>query len=341
MSPYDPRIHPYLIDESEFYEIDSPQQQKEFLLRYAVLAPSGHNAQPWAFRVVDAGVEVYADYSRRLPVSDPSDRELMISIGAAITNLRVAAAHFGFDTTVHATPQDDMDAPVARITFQETCDPNPELRHLFGAITRRHTNRVSFEPRQIEPDALNRICELVDSSPLTRFVLPHERARAAELVEDGDRRLLADPMFRAELSRWVRSNDSSAPDGICGDAFGLPGPLSAFAPWLVRTFDVGETRGRTDRELTNTAAGLIVVTSDDDRVSLLRAGEALEILLLTLTSLGVQYAFLNQPMQVPELRRALWNLVRTPKCPQLLLRIGYAAPTRRAAPRRRVGAVIA
>jgi hypothetical protein len=146
-------------------------------------------------------------------------------------------------------------------------------------------------------------------------------------------------MWRLELAQWVRPNDTPAADGICGDAFGIPGPLSAFAPWLVRSFDVGEVRGRNDRELATNAAGLIVLMSDEDRASLLRAGEALEFLLLTLTSLGVQYAFLNQPIQVPDLRRELWNLVRTPKPPQVLLRIGYAPPTVHAAPRRRVNAI--
>lgn len=339
MSPYDPRVHPYLIDEAEFYEIEEPAAQKEFLLRYAVLAPSGHNTQPWAFRVVDAGVEVYADYSRRLPVSDPNDRELLISIGAAIANLRVAAAHFGFDSTVLYSPTTtDADAPVALVALRETCNPEPDLRHLFAAITKRHTNRVPFEAREIEPDILNRICEIVDGSELTRFVLTQERTRAAELVEEADRRLLADPKWRLELAEWVRPNDTPASDGMCGDAFGIPGPLSAFAPWLVRSFDVGEARGRSDRELASNAAGLIVLMSDEDRTSLLRAGETLELLLLTLTSLGVQYAFLNQPIQVPELRRELWTLVRTPKPPQVLLRIGYAPPPLRAAPRRRVSA---
>ncbi|HVR38527.1 MAG TPA: hypothetical protein VMU84_05475, partial [Thermoanaerobaculia bacterium] len=50
--PFDPRIDPWLIDESDFYEIDDAKAQKEFLLRYAVLAPSGHNTQPWSFSLV-------------------------------------------------------------------------------------------------------------------------------------------------------------------------------------------------------------------------------------------------------------------------------------------------
>jgi len=329
----DPRRHPWIIDEADFYEIEDACAQKQFLLRYAVLAPSGHNTQPWTFRVVDEGVEVRPDYTRRLPVADPADRELMISIGAAITNLRVAAAHFGFESTVL------YEEDGAVIALRETCDPDASLCQLFSAITQRHTNRTEFDRRAIDPDTLDRICSIVDESDLTRFITPTERARTAELVEEADRRLLGNDQWRAELAEWVRPNEGNDVDGMTGDAFGIPGPLSAFAPWLVRNFDLGDARGKQDRLLAENAAGLIVVTSDDDRSALIRAGETLERLLLVLTSLGVQYAFLNQPVQVPELRRELWRIIRTPRPPQLLLRIGYAPKVRVAMPRRSVGAV--
>jgi hypothetical protein len=103
--------------------------------------------------------------------------------------------------------------------------------------------------------------------------------------------------------------------------------------------DVGDSRANHDRELVEHAAGLIVLTGDDDRISLLRAGEWLERLLLTLTAHGVQYAFVNQPVEVPDLRKELWQLVRTPKPPQLMLRIGYTEASPRPMPRRPVHAV--
>jgi hypothetical protein len=142
----DPRREPWLIDEADFYEIEDGRAQKEFLLRYAVLAPSGHNTQPWTFRIADEGVEVRPDYSRRLPVADPADRELMISIGAAITNLRVAAAHFGFESTTL------YDGDGVLIALRETCKPDEQLCALFPAITQRHTNRADFDRRPIDPD---------------------------------------------------------------------------------------------------------------------------------------------------------------------------------------------
>ena len=329
----DPRRHPWIIDEADFYEIEDARAQKEFLLRYAVLAPSGHNTQPWTFRILEEAVEVRPDYTRRLPIADPADRELMISIGAAITNLRVAAAHFGFESTVLYANDG------AVIALRETCNPDESLRALFPAITQRHTNRTEFERRPIDPEILERICAVVDESELTRFIAPTERTRTGELVEEADRRLLADEKWRTELAEWVRPNEGPEVDGMTGDAFGIPGPLSAFAPWLVRNFDLGDARGKHDRMLAENAAGLIVVTSDEDPTALMRAGETLERLLLVLTSLGVQYAFLNQPVQIAELRRELWSIIRTPRPPQLLLRIGYAPRVRLAMPRRPVTAV--
>jgi hypothetical protein len=335
-----PRVAPWHIDDSEFFEIEGSREQKEFLIRYAVLAPSGHNAQPWSFTISGDEIAVHPDYSRRLPVADPMDRELMLSIGAAVTNLRVAAAHFGFESTVIYEPAEDRPSPVAVITLRETCNPDEDLRRLFPAITRRHTARSDFDARGIEPETLDELCAFVERSEMTRFILPQERARATTLVEEADQLLMQNDQWRSELAAWVRPNESSAADGIPADAFGIPGPLSAFAPWLIRSIDMGATQAKRDRQLMEHAAGVIAVTSDDDRVALLRAGEALERLLLFLTSLHVQYAFMNQVIQVPQLRRELWKVIRTPKPPQLLIRIGYSDVRQRAMPRRSADTVL-
>lgn len=337
----DPRKAPWQIDENAFYEIENAREQKEFILRYAVLAPSGHNTQPWSFRITDQGVEVFADYRRRLPVADPGDRELLISVGAAITNIRVAAAHFGFDTVVLYQDQLDETLPVALITFCQTCNPDESLRAMFPSVMRRHTVRGAFEPRQLEPEKLTTLCDFVDAhADLLRFVVPHERTRAAQLVAEADRALMANPGWRRELADWVRPNEGSACDGMCADAFGIPGPISALAPWLIRTMDMGASRAKQDVEAVNQASGLIVVTADDDRSALIRAGETLELLLLLLTGLGIQYAFVNQPVQIPATRMELWSLVRSARAPQLLLRIGYASGETRPMPRREVGEVV-
>ena len=71
----------------------SPQLVQE-LVRAAVAAPSMHNAQPWRFRVRPGMrvIELHADPARMLPYADPRGRGMHIGCGAALFNLRLAAA---------------------------------------------------------------------------------------------------------------------------------------------------------------------------------------------------------------------------------------------------------
>src|SRR5688572_13583665 len=91
-------------DAGSFPRGGAEEQIWEFLLRYAVRAPSGHNTQPWRFRITDGRVHLYADSSRSLPVVDPEGRELVMSCGAALAHLTVALRHFGYAGDVSPFP---------------------------------------------------------------------------------------------------------------------------------------------------------------------------------------------------------------------------------------------
>ena len=226
-----------LQQEIDFYEIESQREQLEFLLEYAILAPSGHNSQPWVFRIADDGVEVYADYSRRVPIADPGDRELLMSIGAAITNLRVAAAHYGIETSVLYQPVFDEALAMAMVTMRETCAPDERLARLFPAIPLRRTNRGKFMQRPVDIKTLTELFDLMSEFPQSlRLVLPQDKQRVVRLVEEANREQWARVEFREELADWMRGH--GAADGL------LAPPL---APWVVRTFDVGPARARAPR----------------------------------------------------------------------------------------------
>jgi len=116
----------------------------------------------------------------------------------------------------------------------------------------------------------------------------------------------------------------------------MPGILSGIAPWLIQNFDAGELQAHRDVELTRSASMLILVTSDHDQISLVKAGETLELLLLTITRCGLQYSFLSAPVEIDETRERLHMLIGGAQEPQLLLRVGSAAVTARATRRRAV-----
>ncbi len=337
---YDPRSTPWQVEEAEFYEIESPREQMEFLLRYAVLAPSSHNTQPWIFRIVEDGIQVSADYSRRLLLTDPDDRELLMSVGAAITNLRVAAAWFGFETTVMYEQRPEESLPVAFVAIRETSRTSEDLRRLFPAIRQRHTNRHVFNAEPLGADAVSAICDVVDEHPgLLCLLRRQDQNRVADLIADGDRRLMDRPAVREELLNWLRPAGTTQGDGMCTDSISLSGPFP-ITKWFIRNVNPGQSAARRDRELIKDAAALIIVTAENDRTALIRAGEVVERLLLTVTRYGLQYSFLNQPIEVPELRQVLQGLALTKSPPQLLVRIGRTNETTRPAPRRQVSSVI-
>lgn len=92
-----------------------------FMIEQAVRAPSGHNTQPWKFRLFPDHIDILPDFSRALPVVDPDHRELFVSLGCAAENLCIAAAHKGWlgkvstaiDGIIHVelSRQDGIEAP--------------------------------------------------------------------------------------------------------------------------------------------------------------------------------------------------------------------------------------
>ena len=54
------------------------EQQLRLLIRYAVLAPSVRNSQPWRFTVERNVVGLWADPERRLPAADPQTQDLAV-----------------------------------------------------------------------------------------------------------------------------------------------------------------------------------------------------------------------------------------------------------------------
>ena len=106
----------WTVSELDFPSSGPIQMQLRFLLRYAILAPSVKNTQPWRFAIEENRVRIFADPDRVLHVTDPNRRELYISLGCALENLLVAAEHFGFRHEVFYFPEGEAPAGGERDT---------------------------------------------------------------------------------------------------------------------------------------------------------------------------------------------------------------------------------
>ena len=160
----------------------------------SILAPSGHNTQPWLFGIRGKTVELRADRPRALPVVDPDDRALVISCGAALGALRIAARRFSFRAAVESLPNPNDEDLLARVSLEQGDRPSEDEKELFGAIPERHSNRQAFEDRELPGDLTERL--VADAE---------EGGVSLHLARGDDRAAIARASPRETGSRWPTS----------------------------------------------------------------------------------------------------------------------------------------
>ena len=308
-----------------------PEHQLRELLGYAVLAPSSHNSQPWRFLVNGATISLCADRVRALPVVDPFDRELIISCGAALLNLRVALDHAGLAHTISTFPSEVDPDLLATVRICDDGYSDASLGALFDAIPDRVTTRAPFESTAV-PDEIQQaliaagVAEGADVACVDSIA---HRARVAELVAEADRQQFADPRFRRELASWI--DPRRHVDGMPAFAAGVPTLLDFAAPVVtmaVRTFDLGNGLAAMHHQLVGASPLIVcIATVRDDREAWLAAGQALERILLVATRAGYTASYLNQPIETAGLRAHLCHMLGLRGQPQLLLRVGRGPHT--------------
>jgi nitroreductase len=325
---------PWLVDARD-YPFGAPlEDQLRFLVRFAILAPSTHNSQPWRFRVTDDAVEVWADPGRALPRIDPTRRQLLMSCGAALFHLRIGIRRFGSVDRVDYLPDPARPELLARIRRGRPIRPLARDVELFAAIPARRTNRGPFLTRPvgaIESDLLER--EVAAEGAWMIRLHPHDKLAVAHLIAEADRKQLADRAFRRELTRWLVPRGDRRRDGIPMVKKDVPSALPFAGPALLRTFDVGGGVAAREQELATLSPMLAVLGTDlDEPRDWITAGEAMEAALLRATALGLGVSFLNQAIEEPELRPPIGRAARPTGFAQLILRFGWGeevAPTPR------------
>jgi hypothetical protein len=293
------------------------------LVRYATLAASGHNTQPWTFAISENAIDIHPDYARQLPAVDPSDRELWISLGCALENLLVAARAAGY-------------APA--VTYPETADfihigltpDTPQAGALFDAIPLRQNTRSAYDGQPIPTADLDTLQALPLEPGVALHVItnPTDRETVLEYVNQGNLRQYADPAFVDELIDCVRFNKKealTALDGLYAPSSGNP----AVPRWIGQLVVGGmkpQQQADADATKLRSSPGAVVVTSEtDDLAAWVRTGQVYERLALTMTSLHITSAFLNQPIEVAALRGQFQSALGLGAAlPQLLVRFGYA-----------------
>ncbi len=319
--------------------LQTPELQD--LIRYATLAASGHNTQPWRFRAEPNRIDILPDFSRRTPIVDPDDHHLFVSLGCAAQNLALAAGARGRPGEIRFEPGNG--GSIAFL-FGGEADTGSAL---FDSIPKRQSTRADYDGKSISASDLRTLAAAA-ALPGVDLILITDRpqiGRVRDLVVAGNSAQIADPAFLRELKAWLRFSPREAietGDGLFSATSGSP----ALPAWLgPRLFDwVFKADAENDkyaRQLASSAGVAVFVTQRAEPEQWVMAGRACQRFALQATALGLKHAFINQPVEVADLRPELAILVGlTGRRPDIVMRFGYG----RALPfsaRRPVKAVLA
>ena len=283
-------------------------------------APSIHNSQPWTFLVSDQRIDLYPNRERWLPITDTDQRDLLLSCGAALHHLRIGLAAGGLGASVRRLPDPATPDLLATVTVDGTTDDvDPRLS---VEIPRRRSDRRPFRNYPI-PEAFRR--RLVERAA--------EQGAALRIIDDARNRgiLLAAfaeaaeaqanmPGYTEELGAWTgRGGDDGIPAG------NLERPVP---PTVEAARDFGGQPESLDNTAPEESTLLLLGTASDDRLSQLRAGEAMSAVLLEATRHGLGSCPLSQPLEVQPTRNLLREKVLGGTLsPQIVIRIGWAQDT--------------
>lgn len=299
----------------------------------AVRAPSPHNSQPWRFDVTEDRIDIWLDGERVLGVVDGDAREARLSCGAAILNMRVALLAAGRTSLVHLMPDRDRDEHLARITIRGPRTVAPADTALARAIGLRRSNRRPFTDRPLPAQVRNALVGAAYQEGAELVLLERfgDLDALAALLRHAEHMQSEDPEYRAELARWTTVN-GTRDDGVPAIAGGpRPEPGSLLTP---RHYAVGACTHQPDRPYEREPLVAVLNSHTDTPLAQLRAGQAMQRVLLTATEAGVSASFLSQPVEVPSTRAALRQLLGGLSHPQVVFRFGYgftAPATRRRA----------
>lgn len=300
-----------------------PNPELRDLVRYATLAANGHNTQPWRFRAHNRSIDILPDFSRRTPAVDPDDHHLFASLGCAAENLSLAAAARGMSGAVLFDPAGEGRAQV---------DLGPAASRqsdLLAAIPARQCSRAVYDGAEAPAEVLRRLVSAANNYGVEALFVTDEKRTEdiLALVIEGNSRQIDDPAFVAELKDWVRFNPDSAVatlDGLYSASSGNPTMPRWVGATLFDLFFTKKSENDKYSEQIRSSAGIVVfVAETNDREGWFNAGRAYQRFALQATVDGLKNAFINQAVEVPEMRGVLAGLLETGgRRPNLVVRFG-------------------
>ncbi|MEV0251059.1 hypothetical protein AB0H76_31005 [Nocardia sp. NPDC050712] len=286
-------------------------------IEMALRAPSVHNSQPWRWRIAGPTVELYADPDRHLAATDPQQRGLVLSCGAALHHCTVAMAMLGWQAAVDYLPKPDDPDHLATVRFTPRAASRTDFE-LSAAVLHRQSDRRRYSSWRVPSGYIRTLATRASAhGAVVRHVPAGLRPHLARPARAAVDQHAADRAYQRELAAWSGRHGTS--DGVPAENSPLPDPGDEIP---VRGFSEPALPDRTRHP--DAAEWLVICTPADDRKSRVRAGEAISATLLTATDLGLSSCLQTEPLGLPELRDDIrTHVLYDCAYPQAMMRVGW------------------
>ncbi|MBJ7287930.1 NAD(P)H nitroreductase [Williamsia sp.] len=315
------------------------QDQIKDAVQLACRAPSIYNSQPWRWEIADSTLHLY---SRRNPLrsTDPTGREMLLSVGVVLGHLRVVMEGLGWYCDTTLLPDPNHSGHVAEIMFRPSPATTAAQVRRLKAIAERRTDRLPMTP----PTNWVNFCraltaDLADSEAVLDVLDETSRSLLEQASVFVESERAYDSPYQAELTWWSHRGES-ATDGIPDSALITAAEYERVG--LARQFPPVR-RSQRHATVAHDAAEVVVLSTISHNLrDLLTCGQALATVLIEATGAGYATCTVSHVTEIPESRAMIGVLTATSAIPQVLVRIGTSSDraTHQQTPRRAVDDVV-
>jgi nitroreductase len=311
------------ISENDFPESGSIEDKIRFWLRYAILAPSAHNTQPWQFNITGNNLQISRDEVHTLKRGDPTLRETTLGIGACIENFHIAARHWHFDVQVKSLLFTVNDKEIANMIISES-QSKASFFDIFPGIQKRHTNRGFYDSTPLNAETLNALHIPLEPEVELFFITDEAvRSRIADLVGRGTNIALGMPVMKRELAELVFRVEENPTTGMVVEALTESPPHDqSGSDWVLQSLDSKKEAVMWKDAFLTSPLHVVVGTLHDGPEAWLAAGRVMERLLVVSANLGLAHCIAAAPIEIPTLTPELRKEIPNEYRPQVLVRLG-------------------
>lgn len=266
---------------------------------------------------------------------DPSSRELYLSLGACLTNLKMAADSFKVKSEIAYFPNGLSDELCARVTFKDLPTAHLEDPTLLSAMVARRNNRENYLADPIEDELKESWRSFITDGDFRLDLVtdPITKQSLAGATAAGLRMAFANKSFRAELAGWIRNNYVYCEDGIPVNTTDMPVP-SFIAATLIRLIDIGPMKAKNDqKKMIDSPVVAVISSKEDGPLSWLKSGEIFEQVQVSAAGSGIACAVLVAAVEEGDLYKKVQAVLGTDFRPQMIFRLGYPSKQSLHAPR--------